>query len=172
MSLVVVRKLSYSVVCGNLSSPCAQSLSYVWLFVTPWTVACQAPLSIGLSQQVYWSGLPFPPAENLPEPGTEPMSPVSGIDRQILYHGVTWEVFSYPVQFSSVAQLCPTLCDPMDCSMPGLPVHHQLPVFTQTHVHCQWCHPTISSSVVPFSCPQSFPAPGSFQMSQLFALGG
>ena len=39
------------------------------------------------------------------------------------------------VQFSSVAQSCPTLCDPMDCSMPGLPVHHHLPEFTQTHVH-------------------------------------
>ena len=39
------------------------------------------------------------------------------------------------VQFSSVAQLCPTLCYPMDCSTPGLPVHHQLPEFTQTHVH-------------------------------------
>ena len=39
------------------------------------------------------------------------------------------------VQFSSVTQLCPTLCDPMDYSMPGLPVHHQLPEFTQTHAH-------------------------------------
>ena len=39
------------------------------------------------------------------------------------------------VQFSSVRQLCPTLCDSMDCGMPGLPVHHQLPGFTQTHVH-------------------------------------
>ena len=39
------------------------------------------------------------------------------------------------VQFNSVAQSCPTLCDPMDCSTPGLPVHHQLPEFTQTHVH-------------------------------------
>ena len=39
------------------------------------------------------------------------------------------------VQFSSVAQLCPTLCDPMDCSMPGFPVHQQLPELTQTHVH-------------------------------------
>ena len=38
-------------------------------------------------------------------------------------------------QFSSVAQSCPALCDPMNCSMPGLPVHHQLPEFTQTHVH-------------------------------------
>ena len=38
-------------------------------------------------------------------------------------------------QFSSVAQACPTLCDPMNCSTPGLPVHHQFPEFTQTHVH-------------------------------------
>ena len=42
---------------------------------------------------------------------------------------------SSSIQFSSVTQSCPTLCDPMNCSMPGLPVHHQLPVFTQTHVH-------------------------------------
>ena len=40
------------------------------------------------------------------------------------------------IQFSSVTQSCPTLCDLMDCSMPGLPVHHQLPEPTQTHVHC------------------------------------
>ena len=43
--------------------------------------------------------------------------------------------FGISVQFSSVAQLCPTLCDPMNRSMPGLPVHHQLQDFTQTHVH-------------------------------------
>ena len=77
-------------------------------------------------------------------------------------------------QFSSVVQSCPTFCDPMNCSMPGLPVHHQLPESTQTHVH--WvsdANSTISSSVVPFSsCPQSFPASGSFPMSQFFASGG
>ena len=62
-------------------------------------------------------------------------------------------------QFSSVAQSCPTLCDPVNRSTPGLPVHHQLPEFTQTHVHrvsnaIQPFHP-----VVPFSsCPHSFPA--------------
>ena len=78
------------------------------------------------------------------------------------------------VQFSSVIQSCPTLCKPMDCSMPGLPVHHQLPEFTQnSRLLSQWCHPTISSSVVPFSsCLQSFPASGSFPMSQFFASGG
>ena len=76
------------------------------------------------------------------------------------------------IAFSSVAQLCPTLCNPMDCSMLGLPVHHQLPEFTQTYVH-QWCHPIISSSAVPFSSLlRSFPASGSFQMSQFFISGG
>ena len=72
------------------------------------------------------------------------------------------------VQFSSVTQLCPTLCDPMYCSTQGLPVHHQLSEFTQTRPLSQWCHPTVSSSVNPFSsCPQSFPASGSFPVSWL-----
>ena len=67
---------------------------------------------------------------------------------------------SIPSQFSSVAQSCPTLCYPMNHSTPGIPVHHQLSEFTQTHVHLSWwCHPAISSSVIPFSfCPQSLPA--------------
>ena len=76
-------------------------------------------------------------------------------------------------QFSSVAQSCPTLCDPMDCSTPDLPVHQQLPEFTQTHVHWVGDAIQLSHPVTPFtSCPQSFPASGSFQMSQLFASGG
>ena len=71
-------------------------------------------------------------------------------------------------QFSSVTQWCLTLCDPMNCSMPGLPVHHQLPEFTQTHVH--WVGDAIQPSH-PLSSP-SPPASGSFPMSQLFASGG
>ena len=76
------------------------------------------------------------------------------------------------LQFTSVAQSCPTLCDPMDNSTPGLPLHHQLPELTQIHVH--WVSDAIQPShpVVPFSCPLSFPPSGSFQMSQLFASGG
>ena len=71
----------------------------------------------------------------------------------------------------SVAQSCPTFCDPMNRSTPGLPVPHHLPEFTQTHVHR--VRDAISSSVVPFSsCPQSLPASGSFPMSQLFPWGG
>ena len=77
--------------------------------------------------------------------------------------------------FSSVVtQSCPTLCDPMDCSTPGLPVHCQLPEFTQTHVH--WggdaiqpslnrCHPLLL-------LPSIFPNSGSFPMSQLFTSSG
>ena len=77
-------------------------------------------------------------------------------------------------QFSSVAQSCPTLCNPMNRSTPGLPVHHHLPEFTQTkQPSSQWCHPAISFSVIPFSsCPQSLPASESFPMSQLFTWGG
>ena len=77
------------------------------------------------------------------------------------------------VQFSSLAQSCLTLCNPMDCSTSGLPVHHQLPELTQTHVYqvgdaIQPFHP-----VVPFSSRlQSFPASGSFPVSQLFTSGG
>ena len=74
-------------------------------------------------------------------------------------------VISIPtVQFSSVAQLCPTLCDPMNCSTPGLPVHHQLPEFTQTHTHrvgdaIQPFHPLLSSFP---------PAPNPSQYQSLF----
>ena len=65
-----------------------------------------------------------------------------------------------------------TLCDLMNCSPPGFAVHHYLLDFAQIHLS-RWCHPTISPSVTPFSsCPQSFPASGSFPMSQLFASGG
>ena len=63
------------------------------------------------------------------------------------------------VQFSSVTQSCPTLCNPMNCSTPGLPVHH-----SNSRPLRQWCHPAISSSVVAFSsCPQSLPASEFFQ---------
>ena len=75
-------------------------------------------------------------------------------------------------QFSSVAQSCLTLWDPMDCSTPGFPVHHQLPELAQSHVH--WVGDAIHSSlVVPFSSRlQSFPASGSFLVSQFFTSGG
>ena len=72
----------------------------------------------------------------------------------------------------SVSQLCPILCDPRDCSTPGIPVHHQLQELTHSCPSSQWCHPTISSSVVSFSsCLQSFPASRSFPVSRPFPSG-
>ena len=85
------------------------------------------------------------------------------------------QYYTYPpvkinksVQFSSVAQSCPTHCDPMDCSTPGLPVHHMsLPKPKSIESLMP------SSHLIPFSsCLQSFPKSGSFQMSQLFTSGG
>ena len=69
---------------------------------------------------------------------------------------------------------CQTLCDPMNCSIPGVPVLHHLPELAQTHVHWnKWSHPTISPSVTLFySWPQSFPASESFPVSHLFSSGG
>ena len=74
-----------------------------------------------------------------------------------------------------VAQSCLTVCDPVDCSTPGFPVLDHLPEFTRAHVH--WVSDAIQASCllssVPFSsCLQSFPASGSFPVSQFFALGG
>ena len=119
--------------------------------------------------QVHWVGDVIQPFHLL--------SPPSPLNQDLVLIG--------SVQFSSVAQSCLILCDPMNRSMPGLPVHHQLWEFTQTHVNQvsesdesssrwhQWYHPAISSSVVPFSsCPQSLPAAESFSMSQLLAWGG
>ena len=79
----------------------------------------------------------------------------------------------FPLQFSPLSQSCPTLWDPMDWSMPGFLVHHQLPKLAQTHV--LQVNDTIQTShpVIPFSSfLQSFWASGSFQMSQLFTSGG
>ena len=89
-------------------------------------------------------------------------------------HSKSWGHGIWSHSVHSVAQSCPTLCDSMNHSTPGLPVHHQLLEFTQTHIHrVKWCHPAILSSLVPFSsCPQSLPASESFPMSQLFAWGG
>ena len=84
----------------------------------------------------------------------------------------------YSVQFSSVTQLRPTLCGPMNRNTPGLPVHHQLLEFNKTHIHrvsdaIQPSHPLSSPSPpAPSACPQSLPASESFPVSQLFTWGG
>ena len=70
-----------------------------------------------------------------------------------------WHKHRYTCRFSSVAQLCPTLCDPMDCSTLGLPVLHQLPELTQTHVH------RVSDAIQP-SYPLMPPSPAAISLSQ------
>ena len=110
-----------------------------------------APLFMEFSTQEYSSGLLFPSPGDLPDPGTEPASLASPALVGGFFTTVPPGASKPSVQFSSVAQSCPTLCDPMNHSMPGLPVHHQLPEFTQTHVHrvsdaIQPSHPLLSPS--------------------------
>ena len=70
--------------------------SYVQLFVTLWTVAHQGPLSMGSSRQVYWSGLPFPPLKNLPNPGIKPTSLVSpALAGGFFTTSASWEALNY-----------------------------------------------------------------------------
>ena len=82
--------------------------SSVWLFVAPWTVACQAPLFMGFSRQEYWSGLPCPLPRDLPTQGSNPHLLCLLRWRWILYHWAT--------------RVLPTLCDPRDDSPPGSPI--------------------------------------------------
>ena len=119
---------------------------------TLWTTVCQAPLSMGFPRQEYWSGLPFPSPGDLPNPGIEPTFPT-----------LTGEFFTTgsPTKCScccSVAQSCPTLCSPMDCSTPGFPVLNHLLEFAQTHVHwvgdaIQPSHPLSSPLFLPLIFP-------------------
>ena len=135
-----------------------QSLSHIWLIATPWTAARQASLSSTLSQSL------------LKVMSTE-LVMVSNhliLCCPFLNHSQHQDIFqvggkkkhqeSDSVQFSSVAQSCLSLCDPMGCNMPGLPLHHKLTKFTQTHVH------RVSDTIQP-SHSLSSPSPA-FSLSQ------
>ena len=120
--------------------------SHDWFFATTQTVAHQASLSITNSQSLL-----------------KRMSIQSVMPSNHLI--LCLPLLLLPsIQFSSVTQSCQTLCDPMNCSMPGLPVHHQLLEFTQTHVH--WVGDAIQPSH-PLSSP-SPPAPNPSQHQGLF----
>ena len=92
--------------------------SCVWLFVTPWTVARQAPLSIGFSRQEYWSGLPCPPPGNLPGPGIEPVPLMSpALAGEFFTTSTTWEALAtwytssvYPSPFAPLVTICFPVC--------------------------------------------------------------
>ena len=134
-------------------------LSRVLLFATPWTVAHQAPLSMGFSRQEYCSGLPCPPPGHLPDPAIGPTSLTSPALTGRFFNTSTTTKSDISHQFSSVAQSCPSLCNPMNRSTPGLPVHHQLPESTQTHVH------RVGDAIQPFH-PLSSPSPPAPNLSQ------
>ena len=92
MTRVIYPFSCYAHVCMH-----ACILSCARLFVTPWTVVHQAPLPMEFLWQGYWSGLPFPPPRDLPNPGMKPVSCISCIGRRILYHCATWENFQVGV---------------------------------------------------------------------------
>ena len=132
---------------------------------------CFLILFMGFSWQEYWNGLLFHPLVNHALLELFTMTPPSEVALQAMVHSfiefpkplchdkaVIHEGDKTPsVQFSSVAQLWPTLCDPMNCSTPGLPVHHQLPEPTQTHCiesvmpsnHLILCSPLLLLSIFP-----------------------
>ena len=118
---------------GNVK---VKSLSHVRLFATPWTVAYQAPQSMGFSRQEYWSGLPFPSPGDLPNPGIEPGSPALQTDAlpseplgkpkaliNLIFLTSSPGRIINVVSYLPLAQSCLTLCDPMDSSLPSSAVH-------------------------------------------------
>ena len=90
---------------------------------------------MGFFGQEHWGGLSCPPPGDLPQPGIEPVtvSPPALVGSSFTT-SATWETPVCSYQSSSV-QSCPTLCDPIDCSMPGFPVRHQLLELPHTPVH-------------------------------------
>ena len=132
-------------------------MSGVWVW-TLWTIAHKAPLSMGFCRQEYWRGLPSPPPESLPYQGIKPASSVPPA-RQV--DSLATKPPGRPIlkyQLSSVQSLS-HICDPMDYSMPGFSVHHQLSKLTQTHAHrvgdaIQSPHPLSSLSPPAFNISQ------------------
>ena len=143
-------QFSHSVVSDSLL---LSRFSRVRLCATPETTAHQAPPSLGFSRQEYWSGLPFPPSQAFYAYTKNPVGMIEGLPSPSRRHCIECH------QIRSVAQSCPTLCDPMNRSTPGLPVHHQLLEFTQTHVH------GVSDAIQP-SPPLSSPSPPAPNPSQ------
>ena len=116
---------NFRILASSVKAACLISLfSLVRLFATAWTLAHQTPLSMGLSRQESWSGLPCPPPRDLSSPGVEPMTSVSPA---LTGRFSTAEPWGKPlVKVAAAAakslQSGPTRCDPIDGSSPGFPV--------------------------------------------------
>ena len=141
-------------------------------FVTPWTVVCQVPLSMEFSRQEYCSDLMFPSPGDIPNPGIKPTSPAWQANSLPLSHWETPNKSFSSVQFSR--SVVSDSLRPHELQHARPPCPSPTPgVYPNSRPLNRWCHPTISSSVIPVSsCPQSFPASGSFPMNQLFISGG
>ena len=142
----------------------------------PWTVAQQAPLSLGFARHEYWSGLQFPSTGELLDPGTKPMISYRQFPA-LQAESLPTEPPGKPGQPFSVQFSRSVVSDslrPHESQHARLPCTSPTPgAYSNSCPSSWWCHPAISSSVVPFSsCPRSLPASGSFPTSQLFAWGG
>ena len=149
-------------------------LSCVQLFAPPWTVAHQLPLSMEFSRQEYWSGLPFPIAGDLPDPGIKPVSLASpALASEFFTNCATWEAQDYGLSVHFNPSVVSDSLRPHGLQHGRLPCPSPIPgTCSNSCLLSRWCHPTISSSVVPFSfCLQSFTASGSFSGSH-FLSGG
>ena len=128
-SPLLMRTLEEAVPSLGVTLCCAESLSRVRLFVTPWTVTRQAPLSMGFSRQEYWRGVPYPPPGGLPDPEIEPRSPALQAD-------------SLPSEKPEQMHLCSFQKSTLNISVSGqniissLLVHPESPGRTYQTVYC------------------------------------
>ena len=150
--------------------------SHIWLFVTVWTVACQAPLSMGFPRPRILKWVPLSSCRGSSWPRNRTcVSYAFCIGRGFFTTSVTWEA-SLEASFQSV-QFSHSVGS--NFLWPHRLQHTRLPCLLPTPGACsnsrpssQWFHPTILSSIVPFSCLQSFPASGPFPMSWLLFSSG
>ena len=151
------------------------------LLATPWTAAFQAPPSMGFSKQEYWSGVPLPSLVDLL---VYDFWKTRWSLPHLLYYGIFISAFiqckflQYHCNLINSVQFSHSV---MSDSLQPHQLQHARPpcpsptpgVHSNSYPSSQWCHPAISSSVIPFSsCPQSLSASESFPMSQLFSWGG
>ena len=130
----------------------SQSLRHVQLFVTPWTAACQAPLSMGFFRQEYCSGLPFPTPGDLPDTGIQPMSLASPALADRFFTTKPVNQFSHSVMSNSLR--------PHGLQHARLPSPSPTPrAYSNSCPTSWWCHPTVSSFVISLLLlPSVFPS--------------
>ena len=159
---------------GNgMNTDLFQSCGHCWVFQIYRHIECSTLIASSFRIWKSSTGNPSPPLTLFIV-----MLPKAHLNSHFRMSGSRWVVtpswlseswgfvfFFFLDQFTSIAQSCPALCDPMNCSTPGLPVHPSLTpgVHANSCPPSWWCHPAISSPAVPFSsCLQSFPVPSMY----------